>query len=1112
MDHSDILNILVSLVEEEAKTPPEASVEPAKADRATALINAVHSRIKSSDIISFKTPFSEIKQQAGIIAQEIEKYRSVNGITSDLTGPDLIDEIAISILRLKVLYAYSVYIYQNVLSIGNLKNTWGKVIWAKLHYPNIKELIAFNSIYEGLPQEYKLVIDSVKRKDILSDLIEQSKTARKDLQDLENGKTTETKLRQRREEEQKRKAEEEAEETENDDEVDETDDDTVLAKVLNPKDVEIAEEPYEEYLKSQVAGRLATLDRHGVTDDALRDEYAYEDTPLSNILSRWEHIKLTQESKIYNILSNFVEGVKTKRTSKAKKEQKKEDTNRPDTSIPVSLQMDVETFERILERNLLSGICKEYSKANKANVDTIDTAIYKYFSEYASVKSTLQKELAKFTGKKNKEVKNPETGKRDLVDDETAPFYNNPGVVSGDSNLSDDKGQGTLFDVTKTPEQGGQSYTDSDSNVPQNTTKEQELQELPTQKVSGGKVSDLNIAADIFKDNNLAIKYFNNRNFTLLIGKLLTIWDTQEQYKIAYVDPNTKALITNAFGKFIRDYSNGDIEDLYLPIPVEYLELMSDSLDILVSIANTKLPITAFTETKLRTIFQSVMPNAFDLLSLEQHQKAELARELKTGITFSIDTVGTAGLELSYKALVLDRIKKALVTETDPTTLTNLRNALTQITNLQDTDAETIKTIASTVLSGNILVRIENLLKGSAEEEAPVQEPVIQQPNPEQEQKIKDIKLTATVLGTLIFDKFSDFDVATKTKTLTFNGKTYTDAKDFISALANMSKEELSGLYNQIQTGSMLTNEFDRVTKQKLAFYDIKGGPAAKNKEKLNINFNRLLTLKESRLVEATEKIEGGPTLALENAYVAHIVKSAGPILQDWDLTVKRVPTFLMNLSVIMRKYAEYKHKPGSEQSLGYGSLSQDEYLAAKALLERLTPGEKASTGTLNSLVIDLRSAIIPEDTVIKLTDLFLEEHSKIEESIFFKPIRAEYIMAHYNLLKVWLYNFFSNRKDIIKILNTVYKKDEAVGSFENLRDFLLLHLQLILHAIKGERYAEKLIREIRAICSGNYEYFTSSSLQQKAQPEEDVLSELAPDVDEEELARREDALGELEF
>jgi hypothetical protein len=126
-----------------------------------------------------------IKQQAALIAREVERRRVSKGIQSDLVGADLIDAIALSIKRLKIFYWFSYFIFADLVTVRDEDLPSDRVLWAKLTKPGPKLLKDLESIYNTFSEEDKKEIES--RKDRLTEILRATKDASKKYEDLLKG-------------------------------------------------------------------------------------------------------------------------------------------------------------------------------------------------------------------------------------------------------------------------------------------------------------------------------------------------------------------------------------------------------------------------------------------------------------------------------------------------------------------------------------------------------------------------------------------------------------------------------------------------------------------------------------------------------------------------------------------------------------------------------------------------------------------------------------------------------------------------------------------------------------------------------------------------------------
>ena len=140
----------------------------------------VKEQLSGESLTLLETPLSVITEQAGKIAKEIETFRGLRNIKSDLIGSDLIDAIAISIIRVKIYYWISYYVYHSF--VASQEDIPSVVLWGKLLNPNITELAQLESFFSSIPQEYFDIIFS--KHDKLTELMKAAEGAQKKLDKL----------------------------------------------------------------------------------------------------------------------------------------------------------------------------------------------------------------------------------------------------------------------------------------------------------------------------------------------------------------------------------------------------------------------------------------------------------------------------------------------------------------------------------------------------------------------------------------------------------------------------------------------------------------------------------------------------------------------------------------------------------------------------------------------------------------------------------------------------------------------------------------------------------------------------------------------------------------
>lgn len=1001
--NSDILKALVTIVENSedskvedletqvgitaaeneiaAEETEETSEVVPKAKRATLAISKVKAQISADAIASLDASLAQIKEQAGIIAKEIEAFRAKNNIQSDLIGPELIDNIAISIVRSKIYYWLSFFTYHKFVNLQT--DVPNAVIWGKMLNPNAKELADMEDFFSAIPKEYLDII--LSKNDILTKLIKKSEGAK----------------------------------------------DEFLAQMSSDKKTS----------KPKAATGKTKLKKSKIVSDAAG--------ALAKKLPSKDMTNM-KESMIASIISIFFEAV-----------EKEDDKQR---LAHLSDKEGLEGFDVVLPQRLLSSIVSRYAFANKKDINTIDDNIFFHFAAPSGVKQDIWAPKASALGIKSKVEKDPETGKQVRVDDPNAL------VQGGIARELDTNDEGVATNRT---------YFEAEPEATSQQTEEEIMAKSQVSEADKAREKAFTEAAPkIFTQSNLAINYFNNKNFAAIVCQLLETWKTNESYALTYIDNETHRLVSRSLSLFFREYSKYYIEDVWTSTPAEAFEILSEGLDILLSPVGAKRPISDEVVSRLIKKFQIILPQAFDLSILSGIQKTEVARAL--GVSGSFDLTNKTQAT-DFKSLVINKIQAALASEQDIEKQKVLRNALEVVSNTDPTDTETITKVADLVLSQNILTRVKN------------------KANIQSDDRVAGIAASSDVLGKLIFDNLSTWDPINKVKTFKFNDVLYSDAYSLAKAMANMSKQDIEFLNSEIQNGT-----YGVPTKgQLIPFYQLKGGPAKKNQDKMTANFNTLLSLKESRLVEDVDPTNDLNTI-LTNTYIKTFVTASAPILQEWEVIIKRVPIFLINVSTLLKKYAEFLKERGSEKTLNFGSLTKEQQKEIEAFITYVV-GKSRTGDTLKAFNEDLRRLILEPSKIEKLTSFFLEVN-KNPDSVFFKPVQADFIMRHYSMLKTWLTSIFSKYPSILKELEHIFEKDAAEHTFERLRTFLLREIDVLLPLAAKEHKAEKLMRTIRGITSGLYEYIPEEP-ENEEQPHEEVA---LPNDDDAALKKRMEELEAL--
>jgi hypothetical protein len=146
----------------------EADEQPA-ASSAGINVRPVYDAVKlagitDKQILSFQDGWPVIQQQAKVIADIIEQFRPKYNIQSDLVGEDLANQIAQSLVRLKLYFYLAMDLYQYQLDkYGTIRND---ALGAVLRKPKDKYLV---DMFKQLPDEFKKIV--LEKDDILSNAL-----------------------------------------------------------------------------------------------------------------------------------------------------------------------------------------------------------------------------------------------------------------------------------------------------------------------------------------------------------------------------------------------------------------------------------------------------------------------------------------------------------------------------------------------------------------------------------------------------------------------------------------------------------------------------------------------------------------------------------------------------------------------------------------------------------------------------------------------------------------------------------------------------------------------------------------------------------------------------
>jgi DNA-binding ferritin-like protein (Dps family) len=145
------------------------SEKEAETSSAGVNIKPVYDAIKAANItdrqlLSFRDGWDTIQQQARTMADIIQQFRPKYGIQSDLTGDDLVEQMAQSLVRLKLYFYLAMDLYQYQMDrYGGIR---ADSLGASLRKPKDKNLI---DMFKQLPDEFKRIV--LEKDDILSNAL-----------------------------------------------------------------------------------------------------------------------------------------------------------------------------------------------------------------------------------------------------------------------------------------------------------------------------------------------------------------------------------------------------------------------------------------------------------------------------------------------------------------------------------------------------------------------------------------------------------------------------------------------------------------------------------------------------------------------------------------------------------------------------------------------------------------------------------------------------------------------------------------------------------------------------------------------------------------------------
>lgn len=173
---TDITKLLRTLLEEELPEPPVTDEEESSATSKN--VRQFYTAIKNQGLsdktlLSFQDDWNTIKSHAQIIATTIEQYRAKWNIPSDLTGEDLTNQVANSLVRLKLYFYLAMGLFQDQIMAQAQKNMTGQlnaaILGAKLRKPTPKAIKTIQAIFMNLPDDLKQI--ALDKDDLLSNAI-----------------------------------------------------------------------------------------------------------------------------------------------------------------------------------------------------------------------------------------------------------------------------------------------------------------------------------------------------------------------------------------------------------------------------------------------------------------------------------------------------------------------------------------------------------------------------------------------------------------------------------------------------------------------------------------------------------------------------------------------------------------------------------------------------------------------------------------------------------------------------------------------------------------------------------------------------------------------------
>lgn len=681
-------------------------------------------------------------------------------------------------------------------------------------------------------------------------------------------------------------------------------------------------------------------------------------------------------------------------------------------------------------------LVKQYSDASLADIDKIDERIFKYFSNPFHVNTAIRTAKDVAMGKTKMQV-NPDTGKRERVlNPARARGIIEPKVSDGDN------------EITNAIDQTVQDPSDAPIS---NAT----IDNLDLVTHSGETSKEAHDRPLIFSSDNFLIKYFNTLNYMSILGELLSRWSVNPGSKITYFNHNSLEMSETALLSLLFNDSDTYVDNTAVPLATLATDMLAESAELLVNITGQPISINENTISALSTMLaggDGVTGLAdkhglswFKIKGLPGRQKEYLRRYLKIEELpeFSVnDTAVLAGN--SVKEKLIDRLKKEMLV---PGAKTEVLKQIIAKMHLTDNPTELERLASIAGLSGYSIKNIRNLSPDAAEHKEKLAQT-----------KSNDAELSKRVAASL-YDKFAVFADGSMDKVFFYGGTTY-NKKQLPAFVASLSGEELTKLWSDIKSGTLLTA-------LNVPFMSlVSTGPGKKAVEALTANIEALLANKGG-LTEGviTEGAVENASAILEAKYVEFFATEIAPILQQVLVEVKKLGPFLVSMIRLFEMYDEYLTKTKHKDS----NLSNEELDEIEDLINFFKTGPNSQNFAAHKLRNQLRRELLPESVVTNIANAF--EANK-DNSLLVTPTADPVLRESLPSLKNWILTHFDTTGEYG--FENAFLHLEKTGDVGRLRELLYANRDALSRVL----YGGKLSKLVTEIIRGTY---GSNNIQQKA-------------------------------